>query len=55
MRNMPILDLNLRLLLGVLVLGLYVALPAPWRYLTIVGIWPLGSAPTGFCPIRTGV
>jgi hypothetical protein len=52
MRNMPIWDRALRLLLGVLVLGLYGALPVPWRYLTLVGLLPLGSALTGFCPIR---
>jgi hypothetical protein len=38
--------------LGALVLGLYGALPAPWRYLTLVGLVPLGSALTGFCPLR---
>ena len=40
-----------RLVLGVLILGLYGALPLPWRYLTLVGLLPLGSALTGFCPI----
>jgi hypothetical protein len=40
-----------RLILGVLILGLYGALPAPWRYLTLVGLLPLGSGLTGFCPI----
>lgn len=52
MRNIPIWNRALRLVLGVLVLGLYGALPAPWRYLTLVGLLPLGSALTGFCPIR---
>jgi hypothetical protein len=52
MRNMPIRNRALRLVLGVLVLGLYGALPVPWRYLTLVGLLPLGSALTGFCPIR---
>jgi hypothetical protein len=44
-------DRVLRLILGVLLLGLFGALPSPWRYLTLVGLIPLGSALTGFCPI----
>ena len=52
MRNMPIWDRALRLALGLVILGLYGALPAPWRYLTLLGLLPLGSALTGFCPIR---
>ena len=52
MRNMPTWDRALRFVLGALVLGLYGALPAPWRYLTLVGLVPLGSAITGFCPLR---
>ena len=52
MRHMPFWDRAFRLLLGVLILGLYGALPAPWRYLTLAGLLPLGSALTGFCPIR---
>ena len=52
MRHMPLWDRALRLLLGILFLGLYGALPGPWRYLTLVGLLPLGSALTGFCPIR---
>ena len=49
---MPTWDRALRLVLGVLILGLYGALPVPSRYLTLVGLVPLGSALTGFCPIR---
>ena len=52
MRNMPIWDRALRLAVGVVILGLYGALPAPWRYLTLIGLLPLGSALTGFCPMR---
>jgi hypothetical protein len=40
-----------RLIVGVLILGLYGALPTPWRYLALVGLLPLGSGLTGFCPI----
>jgi hypothetical protein len=52
MRNMPVWDRALHLALGVLILGLYGTLPAPWRYLTLVGLVPFGSALTGFCPWR---
>jgi hypothetical protein len=42
----------LRLIGGIMILGLYGALPEPWRYLTLIGLLPFGSAITGFCPIR---
>ena len=51
MRNMPMWVRALRLVAGLLVLGLYGALPEPWRYLTLVGLVPLGSALTGYCPV----
>ncbi len=41
----------LRLIVGVMILGLYGALPEPWRYLTLIGLLPFGSAITGFCPV----
>ena len=44
-----------RLIAGVMILGLYGALPEPWRYLTLIGLLPFGSAITGFCPIRTAL
>jgi hypothetical protein len=40
-----------RLIVGVMILGLYGALPSPWRYLALIGLLPLGTALTGFCPI----
>jgi hypothetical protein len=52
MRNLHSGDRVFRLLLGGLILGLYGALDEPWRYLTLVGLVPLGSALTGFCPLR---
>lgn len=52
MRNIDSGDRVFRLLLGILILGFYGALPTPWRYLTLIGLVPLGSALTGFCPIR---
>ena len=38
-----------------MILGLYGALPEPWRYLTLVGLVPFGTALTGFCPIRAAL
>ncbi len=52
MRNICSGDRVVRLILGVLILGLYGALPSPWRYLTLAGLVPLGAALTGFCPLR---
>jgi len=52
MRNIHISDRVFRLLLGLPILGLYGGLPSPWRYLTLLGLVPLGSALTGFCPLR---
>jgi len=50
-RNVTTIDRAFRLVIGILILGLYSALDAPWRYLTLVGLIPLGSAVTGFCPL----
>ena len=49
--NMSMLDRTLRLIAGVVILGLYGALPAPWKYLTLVGLIPFGTALTGYCPL----
>jgi hypothetical protein len=43
----------LRLIVGIMILGLYAALPAPWRYLTLIGLLPLGAAFRGVTPILT--
>lgn len=45
----------IRLAAGILVLGLYGALPAPWRYLTLMGLLPFGTALTGHCPFRAAL
>ncbi|HEU5171848.1 MAG TPA: DUF2892 domain-containing protein [Gemmatimonadales bacterium] len=45
----------LRIVVGVLLLGLYGALPAPWRYLTLIGLVPLGTGLTGHCPIYAAI
>lgn len=46
-------DRVVRLVVGVLLLGLFGALPTPWRYLTLIGLFPLGTALIGSCPIYT--
>lgn len=53
-------DRAVRLVLGIMLLGLYGALEAPWRYLTLLGLVLVATALTGFCPlyrllgVRTG-
>lgn len=39
------------LVAGVMILGLFGALPSPWRYLTLVGLIPLAVAIGGQCPV----
>ncbi|MBL8989903.1 MAG: DUF2892 domain-containing protein, partial [Gemmatimonadetes bacterium] len=43
-RNVGSMDRLIRLVIGVLVLGLYGALEAPWRYVTLLGLIPVGTA-----------
>lgn len=50
-RNMGRIDRAVRVVLGILLLGLYGGLPSPWRYLTLVGLVLLATAFTGFCPL----
>lgn len=52
-RNVGTLDRIVRFLVAVVVLGLYGALEGPWRYLTLLGPIPLGTALTGNCPLYT--
>jgi hypothetical protein len=40
-----------RAVAGLAILGLYGALEPPLQYLTLVGLIPLGTALTGFCPV----
>jgi hypothetical protein len=39
------------LVVGVMLLGLFGALPSPWRYLTLLGLIPFGVALSGRCPV----
>jgi hypothetical protein len=50
-RNLGVLDRVIRLVIGIMILGLYGALDPPLRYLTLVGLIPLGTALVGSCPI----
>jgi hypothetical protein len=52
-RNCGTLDRVLRLVLGIALLGLYGALGAPGRYLTLLGLPLVATAFTGFCPLYT--
>jgi hypothetical protein len=49
--NVGRIERMVRGVVGVMILGLYGALTPPWQYLTLIGLIPLGSALTGFCPI----
>jgi hypothetical protein len=52
-RNIGVLDRVIRLVVGVMILGLYGALEPPLRYLTLIGLIPLGTALVGNCPLYT--
>lgn len=50
-RNMGKLDRGLRLVAGILLLGLYGALEPPAKYFTLAGLVLVGTALTGNCPM----
>jgi hypothetical protein len=54
-RNLGPIERILRIGFGILLLGLFGALPAPWRYLTLVGLLPLGTGLLGHRPIYRAV
>jgi hypothetical protein len=49
--NLGTTDRIIRLLLGAMALGLYGALPSPWRYLTLLGLVLIATALTRVCPL----
>jgi hypothetical protein len=51
LRNITTPERVLRLIVGVVILGLFGALPSPWKYFTLIGLIPLGTALTGSCPV----
>jgi DUF2892 family protein len=52
-RNVGTVDRVIRVLAGILILGLYGALDPPWKYVTLIGLIPLGTGLLGNCPIYT--
>ena len=50
-RNIGPVERVARAIIGLVLLGLYAALPGAWRYLALIGLIPLGTAVTGYCPI----
>lgn len=44
-------DRAVRLVLGVMLLGLFGALESPWRYLTLLGLVLIATALSGVCPL----
>ena len=50
-RNAGRLDRAIRLVLGVMLLGLYGALEPPLKYLTLFGLALVATAFSGFCPL----
>lgn len=53
--NMGRVDRIVRFVLGVMILGLYGALAPPWKYVTLLGLIPLGTSLTGFCPLYAAI
>ena len=53
--NVGRVDRIVRFVLGVVILGLYGALAPPWKYVTLLGLIPLGTSLTGFCPLYAAI
>lgn len=51
LRNVGSPDRVVRLVAGIMLLGLYGALEPPLRYFTLLGLVLIGTALTGFCPL----
>jgi len=50
-RNLGIAERVARVIVGLGVLGLYGALDSPWKYVTLIGLIPLGTGLVGHCPV----
>jgi len=50
-RNLGTLARLARIVAGIALLGLFGALPTPWRYLTLIGLIPFGTGLLGHCPV----
>ncbi|MEO8029909.1 MAG: DUF2892 domain-containing protein [Gemmatimonadota bacterium] len=51
LRNLGTFDRVIRVILGIMLLGLYGALAAPWRYLSLFGIILIATAIMSSCPL----
>jgi hypothetical protein len=51
LRNLGMVERGVRILAGLMILGLYGALDSPWKYLTLIGLVPLGTGLVGHCPV----
>jgi hypothetical protein len=50
-RNLGMIERFARVIVGIALLGLFGALPTPWRYLTLIGLIPFGTGLLGHCPV----
>jgi hypothetical protein len=50
-RNIGMPERIARIALGLFVLGLFGALEEPWKYVTLIGLLPLGTGLIGHCPV----
>jgi hypothetical protein len=51
LRNLGMIERAARIIAGLVILGLYGALDAPWKYVTLIGLLPLGTGLVGHCPV----
>jgi len=51
LRNLGMLERTGRIGIGLMILGLFGALDAPWKYVTLIGLAPLGTGLLGHCPL----
>jgi hydrogenase/urease accessory protein HupE len=50
-RNAGRIDRGLRLVVGVMLLGLYGAVEPPFKYVTLIGLAFVATALSGYCPV----
>jgi hypothetical protein len=54
-RNLGTIERIVCVMAGTALLGLFGALPSPWRYLTLVGLIPFGTGLLGHCPVYRAI
>lgn len=54
-RNLGTIERVLRIIIGIALLGLFGALPSPWRYFTLIGLIPFGTGLLGHCPVYRAI